>query len=342
MNRMMPGFPQYTPTAKQGNRGVGIVSRIVEGFGWLFKKNPQEFDFGIDGQIEIVSDAGSVTGQMLACQIKCGKSYFAESNRWGYVYRGETKHFNYLANYPATVIIVICDPASGEGFWVQFRAVDAQITEAGWKLTIPFENKLSISKERLLELLPPLTDHLSELEEYWRINNLILGGEAILFTIDREEVGNGDVSRLKEFRRRLTSCRELALHCQGKIQISFNGYDEDRRELFEIEEGRRYIALLDEVLLELFFFVQTDPPANTLMLFVFSLFGCGWESVRSQPGRPEKYAVDYSAMAPWLERHFWGLNIICEWLGLPEAENERIADAIMKPLGYQPGKKDEA
>jgi hypothetical protein len=33
---------------------------------------------------------------MLACQIKCGKSFFKESNRWGYVYRGETKHFNYL------------------------------------------------------------------------------------------------------------------------------------------------------------------------------------------------------------------------------------------------------
>src|ERR1022692_4509082 len=95
----MDGFPQYAPSAKQGNLGVSIVSRIVdEDLGWLFKRNHQEHDFGIDGQIEVVTKAGAVTGQMLGCQIKCGTSFFKERNRWGYVYRGETKHFNYLAN----------------------------------------------------------------------------------------------------------------------------------------------------------------------------------------------------------------------------------------------------
>ena len=107
----MQGFPQYAPSSKQGNVGVSIVSRIVEDkFGWLFKRNHQEHDFGIDGQIEVVTDEGAVTGQMLACQIKNGPSFFRESNRWGYIYRGETKHFNYLANCSLPVIIVICDP----------------------------------------------------------------------------------------------------------------------------------------------------------------------------------------------------------------------------------------
>src|ERR1700751_5038404 len=104
----------------------------------------------------------------------------------------------------------------------------------------------------------------------------MLGCEMILFTIDRAEVEAGDVSRVSDFRKRLTSSRELALHCQGKIEFGFNGYNDDPRELCEIEVGRRYIALLDEVLFELFFFVRTDPPANTLKLFVFCLFGVGW------------------------------------------------------------------
>ena len=87
----MDGFPQYTASAKQGDLGVSIVSRIVmENFGWLFKRNHQEHDFGIDGQIEVVTK-GSVTGQMLACQIKCGPSFFRDRNKWGYVYRGEGK-----------------------------------------------------------------------------------------------------------------------------------------------------------------------------------------------------------------------------------------------------------
>ncbi len=149
---MFHGYPQYTPSAKQGNIGVGIVARIVESFGWLFKKNPQEFDFGIDGQIEVVSESGAVTGQILGCQIKCGKSYFAELNPRGYLYRGETKHFNYLANYPVPVIIIICDPESGAGLWVDFQPTDAQITKSGWKVTVPFTNTLSSSKSKLQAL----------------------------------------------------------------------------------------------------------------------------------------------------------------------------------------------
>ena len=66
----------------------------------------------------MVTKAGAVTGQLLACQIKCGASFFKESNRWGYVYRGEEKHFNYLANYPIPVIIVICNRETKEAFWV--------------------------------------------------------------------------------------------------------------------------------------------------------------------------------------------------------------------------------
>src|SRR5450631_2522034 len=78
------GFHQYTPSAKLGDVSIGIVSRRVsEEFGWLFKRNHQEHDFGIDGQIEVVTDAGSVNGQMLACQMKCGISFFRESNKWG-------------------------------------------------------------------------------------------------------------------------------------------------------------------------------------------------------------------------------------------------------------------
>ena len=101
---MSNGYPQFSRSAQQGERGVNVVSRIVnENFGWIFKRNHQEHDFGIDGQIEVITPTGSVTGQMLAVQIKYGKSFFQEKNRWGYIYRGELKHFNYLSNYPIPI-----------------------------------------------------------------------------------------------------------------------------------------------------------------------------------------------------------------------------------------------
>jgi hypothetical protein len=333
----MDGFPQYAPSAKQGNLGVSIVSRIVdEDLGWLFKRNHQEHDFGIDGQIEVVTKAGAVTGQMLGCQIKCGTSFFKERNRWGYVYRGETKHFNYLANYPLPVIIVICDPETKEGSWAHFRSGDAQITEAGWKLTVPFGNELSSSKTELEALLPGVADHLTPLKEYWRVNNMLFRYEIIIFTVGKPEVDAKDVSRAKEFRARLCSTKELALHCQGKISVAFDGYNDDPRELFEIEEVRQYVALLDEAIPELFFFARIEEPATTLLLFLFCLAGIGWEGKRSTPGKPQKVVVDYDVLGPFFNRHFTYLNWISEWLGLSQEETKEIGDAAVKVMNCAP------
>src|SRR4051794_7398509 len=120
---MSSGFPTYSSSAKQGNRGVRLVSRIVsDTFEWLFRQIHQEEDFGIDGHLELITSVGLVTGRMIAAQIKYGPSFFAEKNKWGYVYRGKKKHFNYLANYTAPVIICICEPKTKKCYWVRFEA----------------------------------------------------------------------------------------------------------------------------------------------------------------------------------------------------------------------------
>ena len=152
--------------------------------------------------------------------------------------RGE-KHYNYIANNPMPVIIAICDPALKEAFWVRFNAADAEITEAGWKLTIQPGNKLSVcSKAELEGMLPAVADHLTDLRRYWEFNHLLFNFEAIIFMIDRDSVENSDLSTVMHFVQRLTSSKDFALHCQGKIQFGFAGYDDDPRELFEIDEVR--------------------------------------------------------------------------------------------------------
>lgn len=333
---MGTGFPQLRNSAKLGELGVSIVSTMVtEQFGWLFKRNHQEHDFGVDGQIELVTDAGRVTGQMLACQIKCGKSFFSESNRWGYVYRGETKHFNYLANYPLPVIIILCDPETRDGCWTVFSPEDAQITDAGWKLTIPFDNKLSTSKAAWEALVPEAADHLADLQRYWELNNLLMNFQYIVFMIDRQAVETMDLSLVLHFMKRLTSSKEFALHCQGKIEIGIDGYNDDPRELFEIDEVRRYLGELDRNFDELFFFVRSEEPAATLRMFVSCLMGMNWIGKKSTPGNPQPVLIDFRKAPDFIPRHFDGLNLICEWLGLSEAENERISKAVIRILGLE-------
>lgn len=307
----------------------------MEEFGWLFRRHHQELDFGVDGQIEVVTLEGLVTGQMLGCQIKCGKSFFRESNRWGYIYRGGTKHLNYLANYPVPVIIVICDPDSQEAYWARFHVNDVEVTEAGWKLTIPYGNKLASSKAALEALLPPPKDHLPALREYWNINRLMVDAAIIVYMVVREEVERADIRRAQHFFKRLRATRELAYHCREKVEIGFYGYDDDERELFEIEEVRQYVASLDEAFPELFFFGRTELPNAVLRLFLFCVSEISWEGgERSTPLVSRRVIVEPTALPDFLLRHFQSLNEMAEWCGLGEDEIYRISMAVSRRLGF--------
>ena len=339
---MSNGFPNFTHSAKRGEQGVSLVSRITSDlFGWLFRRNHQEHDFGIDAQIEVVTDTGAVTGQMLALQIKCGKSFLKETNQWGYVYRGELKHFNYLSNYPIPVLIVICDPESQECFWVHFQADQTQTTGTNWKITVPFENKLSASKAALLALLPPSQDNLAALQEYWAMNELLSKSDYIAFMLDQEEVNSKDTSRPRAFFDQLRATREVAHRCQGKIEFGICGYDDDPRELFEIDEVRRYMAMVEAALPELLFFVRTDQPTHTLKLFAACLANGSWEGERLADEVAGRISIDFNKVEEFLQRQWPGLNELTEWLGMSIDENKRITYAVYRCLGFNVTKDED-
>lgn len=335
---MKSDFPAYKQTAKLGERGVSIVSRVIsDSFGWLFKRNHQEHDFGIDGQVELVTELGAVTGQMFAVQIKCGKSFLEEKNKWGYIYRGEAKHFNYLANYPIPVVICLCDPESSQCCWVLFKPELTQATGEGWKMTIPFENVLSISKNQLLSIVPPVLDAAAELQSYWELNDTLLAEpRIIIYPLDEHDINNQELTLPREFFNRLRLTKELAHACQGRVELVFFGYDDDPRELYEIPEVRDYVALLDHVLADLFFFVNTEIPAFTLLTFALCQTNIDWVDGQSTKAEMKKICFDPRSVADFVERHFPGLNELTDWLDMPVEENKRISFAIFRCLGINP------
>jgi len=278
---------------------------------------------------------GSVTGQALAVQIKYGKSYFREKNKWGYIYRGELKHFNYLANYPLPVLVVICHPESDMCYWVRFEPEQSQITAAGWKITVPFENRLHEAKRAIEAILPPLQNSVSELQAYWALNDMIVESSYIHFIIDRVEVKALDTDGPRAFFDRLRSTKELAYECQGKVEISFHGYDRDARELFEIEEVRRYVPILCAALPELFFFVRTEAPTYTLRALALCQTRVQWEDGRSTPEVTYKVFYDTDKIGEFLMRHWPGLNEMTEWLSISVEENKKISFDIIRCLGIE-------
>ncbi len=337
---MNTSLPRFSLAAKKGEQGVQLVSAIVlNEFGWIFKRNHQEHDLGIDGQIEVVTAEGFVTGQFFAVQIKYGKSFFREKNRWGYIYRGEQKHFNYLANYPIPVLILLCHPVSKECYWVRFVLHETQNAGNSWKITIPFENRLRHSKTDIEAMLPPLIDYRKELKIYWALNKVFPEFGCLHFVVDKSEVEAMDTTPTRKCFDRLRVTKEIALENQGKVEISFLGYENDTRALFEIPEVRKFISSLTRDLPELFFFVRTEPPYWTLKTFALCHANDSRIYDKTNQSESKDFFCGIDKVVDFIEQGFAGLNEITEWLSLPLEDNKRISSNILRCFEKDPGVK---
>lgn len=158
----------------------------------------------------------------------------------------------------------------------------------------------------------------------------------ILYALDEDDISNRALALPRAFFDRLRATRELALACQGKVELMFSGYDDDPRELFEIEEVRDYVVLLDHVLADLFFFLRTEKPTYSLMTFALCQTDVEWVDDRSTKAEARKVSFDPRPVADFLERHWPGLNELTDWLNMPGEENKRISFAILRCLGLEP------
>lgn len=321
--------PKYSVEAQKGELGVQRVSNIIfESLGWIFKRTPQEFDFGIDGQVELVDSNGTVTGQTFAVQIKYGKSFLKEENRWGFIYRGELKHINYLLNYPLPVFIMLCDPDSNNVYWELFDAAKTDRTPAAWKMSIPKKQVLAESKKSITALLPNVTDHTDKLEKYWLINDVITKHtDSFHIVISREWVESGDTLEVTSQFERFQVSRELAFKKKSNVEISFYGYESDPRELFEIPEVVHFSEMLAEKL-PLFFYC--DPSSSLCGLKSIALC-CAKAQVINRINPQVK--IDKNALVQFVHRQHFLLNKVTDWLEMTDKENEEICTPIYELLG---------
>jgi len=231
----MGTFPTLTQQSRQGNLGTEIAASTVNNeLKWLFRKVHQEEDFGIDGYIDIVLENGSVTGQSLAVQIKCGSSFFATRTNFGYVYYGARKHLNYYLNSQLPVLIILCDPDTRICYWELFDPNETEKTASGWKMIIPFGQILgTTSKAKLLEIVGPAKDHISQLEKHWAFNELLVSMGRVVFAIDRDDIETGNTDPVCSFFMRLLRNSSVCEKLQGKVDVSVSGYQDDKRELWE-------------------------------------------------------------------------------------------------------------
>jgi hypothetical protein len=328
---MSNGYPKYSKSAQSGELGVNIVNEVVtENLGWVFKRNHQESDFGIDGYIEVVSEDGYVTGKMFAVQIKCGSSFFSEENRWGYVYRGENKHFNYLSNCPVPVLILLCDPTERKVYCECFDPLKTEKTKSAWKMNIS-KQLLSDSKNDIVKLLPDEIDYMSELEVFWGVNKIINEYTDVShIPIPKEEVENFNFDDLISFFKRLKVTKEIAYAQKGRVEISFWGYESDPRELLEIPEVIKYAKEIGRLIPDLFFFCDIRSPMGG-----FPILGWSHGNPEVFGGITKQVKIDFSKMEDFILYQIDGLRETTNWLNMTEDEYQSILESCLEVLGYE-------
>lgn len=159
--------------------GIYKCGATFEKIGFIFREQTI-CDYGIDAIIER-KDEKYPSGKLIAVQIKSGDSYFKERKDDKVVFRGENKHYDYWLNHSLPVIIVLYSPSNDKLIWETFNEQKAEKTEKGWKINIPYNQKLEDSREQLQEL----ADNQNEYERRW--NSLVVAKEWMLETIRHGE-----------------------------------------------------------------------------------------------------------------------------------------------------------
>lgn len=332
--------PTYSNSARTGEIGVNLLARIVhDDLGWIFKRNHQEHDFGIDGVIEIVSEDNGVTGRAIAIQIKTGDSYLKRHDKYGFLFKGEQKHFNYLCNYPLPVLLLIVETASSKVHWGLFDPDKTDPTPTGWKIHIPRNQILSSSsRQALVEIAGPAFDYLEEQKAYWALNEITDATGYLVLSIGRKSIETGQVEGTTNFFSRLCRNDAAAMRNAGKVNLHIQGYDDDPRELWEVPEVVQWFKAVEPLVRYWFFFLRSNDQPNGLKLLAACVCDATREVVCTSvaPEKRLRVSMNSELLSSFMHRNFVWLNELTERLDMPESENMRISVSVMKVFGIDP------
>lgn len=327
-------FPRINRSTQKGEQGITILKEIIENdFGWFFRQNHLEHDFGIDGYMDIITESGQITGKSIAFQLKSGKSYFTDQNEIGIIFKGERKHLNYYLNLDIPILIIILDIDTKIANWEVFDGTKTEQSGGNWKMTIPRKNQLkNDSKNELLKFVGPITDYVSQLEEEWKLNQLLTtGSRRIIFRIPKEEITNKKFDFITNALQRIQATPELILSLKSKVDITFDDYEDDKRELYEMQEVKEWIIKLFNLSNCWPYLMTLDRASGFLKLAFFCFVPL-----------TKKYVVNHRFKVEFETKHssefvtilFQKLNDYCIEHGLSSETNIEITNKIVKYFVY--------
>ena len=329
----MTDLPIYPKSSRTGVRGVNIVSRIInENLGWVFRETHNEHDFGIDGYLDVVNDNGEVTGQQFAVQVKYGEDYIKDQNPFGITYRGEKKHLRYYNNHPMPVLLLVGAPSIDKFLWEVFDVSKIISSDKSWTMTIPFSNDLKNDSGKLFKILPDLEDPADKLNEFWKMVGVVKSGGIAIAAISEEDVERRDYTFIQNFFSRIMQKAATAKHFQSSVEVTFDGDFDENIELYEIPAYRDYVSGLLDGIPQISYFLTKDNRFGLLAILVIFL-GFRGKTANSYALLDKiEIDIDYSAFGEVIEKLFYGLNSVAEFVKIDEREVNDISRAVWRSI----------
>ena len=327
-------FPKRPSTDKTAEIGINIVSTIFnDHFGWVFRRTHQEHDFGVDAYIDYVTDGGNVTGKFIAAQIKTGRSYLSSAGNMHW-YKDTKEHLNYFLNLPTPILLIICDPDNRECYWSRLDKNNVDFQEGSWRHPVPKSQKLCNEHKKEIEaLFGNNEDHLSDFEQDINLLKSISDDSFIQYSIPKEDIEKRDISKIESFIERITRNEKLTLAVQGRLYISTYGYEDDHREVYQIEEVRRWAKKARKGIKEWYLCAGNEPRLSTLLWIAHCT--CNIKAILDEkPNGTTGYIIEeeLKELGEFLKECYQGLNEATDKWGWSEKYNYEISKAMSNEL----------
>lgn len=148
-----------------------------------------------------------------------------------------------------------------------------------------------------------------------------LGTDGLIAVVSRSDVESNDISTTLDTLSSLLADNATVRRFQGSVAVSFDGFNEDPREIYEIPEIRRFCTELDRHFPYWLYFLSTDDSSLKMMAFCL----CSVEKKGSG-----LVMLDNMDLGRFLHSHFAAMNELFDRHSLDTATNRAISESILK------------
>ena len=147
------------------------------------------------------------------------------------------------------------------------------------------------------------------------------GADWLGVVVSRSDVESNNVLTTLGTLSALLEDRATVRRFQGRVNVSFDGFNEDRLEIYEIPEIRRFCADLDARFPYWLYFLSTEDSSLKMMTFCLC---------RVEKKGPGLVMLDNHDLGPFLHSHFAAINELFDRHSLDEETNRAISENVLK------------